>query len=253
VETAMNQQNHPNLITQNKQCCINCGKQYKQKGALKKHAVLCYLITRCDKLIPDKDDDIIPSKADLYNMILGLTRKYKKLETQLAEVSKHVVKDNKPLNIVEWLNQNKAGPSLSFHAFTRHIALDRELINSILNKSFNDIFTEIVKGHMLDAELPIMAFTQKKNMLFIFNETWKEIFEEGCKLLFNSLQLKTSKLCFEWKQSHQEELRSNDHLCKQYDKAIVKIMSVDYNNPKYYAKAKSIIYNNIHDMHDISM
>ena len=57
--------------------------------------------------------------------------------------------------------------------------------------------------------------------------------------------MKISKLLYEWKQTHKEELSSNDKLCELYNKTLIKIMTPEFKQEKYYNKAKSLLYNKI--------
>lgn len=247
--------NAKNLITQPSRCCINCGKGYKLRSALDKHSLICELIVRQGKqklLIEDNmDDEIIPDNKQLYKILLELTAKYTKLENKMAEISKFAVKEKKKINILDWLNNNVT-PTCSFKEFTNKIVLDTQINDLILHNSFNDILNEIINQYLIDDNLPILAFTQKTNVIFIFNTTsdlavacWQEIPRDVLIGLLNSIQMKISKSFYDWKQSHKEELLTNDTLCGLCDKALVKIMSPTFKEDKHFSKGKSLIYNKI--------
>jgi hypothetical protein len=246
--------NIKNLIKQPSRCCTNCGKGYKLKSSLDKHLLICELITRQGKKkLLIVEEEIIPDNKQLYQILLELTAKYTKLENKMAEVSKFAVKEKKKINILDWLNNNVT-PSYSFKDFTNKIVLDTKFNDIILHNSFNDILNEIINQYLMDENLPILAFTQKTNAIFIFNPTsntnnsvavWQEIPRDVLIGLLNSIQMKISKSFYDWKQSHKEELLTNDALCGLCDKAIVKIMSPSFKEDKYLSKGKSLIYNKI--------
>lgn len=248
----MNKTNNiTHLITQPGKCCVNCGKGYKQKKALEKHALLCDIINRSDKkrLIIEEEEEI-PSNRKLYKILLELTDKYNKLEQKLEEVSKYAVKEKKKINITDWLNNN-ATPKHSFTHFVTNINITDEMIQPILNNSFNEILTEVCK-QFLDEELPITSFDQKKNTLFIYNHnntqeiengTWQELSRELLIDFLNVIQLKISKIFFDWKKMNKEELRTNNTLCNTSDKALVKIMTPAFKEDTYLTKAKTLLYN----------
>jgi hypothetical protein len=250
--------NAKTLIKQPSRCCTNCGKGYKLKSALDKHSLICELIVRQGKkklvIVEDEDDEIIPDNKQLYKIILELTAKYTKLENKMAEISKFAVKEKKKINILDWLNNN-ATPTCSFKELSNKIVLDTHINDLILHNSFNDILNEIINQCLMDENLPILAFTQKTNTIFIFNNdtnnsavvasSWQEIPRDALIGLLNSIQMKISKSFYDWKQLHKEELVTNDTLCGLCDKALVKIMSPSFKEDKYLSKGKSLIYNKI--------
>jgi len=254
--------NIKNLIKQPSRCCTNCGKGYKLKSSLDKHLLICELVTRQGKkkllIVEEDDEEIIPDNKQLYKILLELTAKYTKLENKMTEVSKFAVKEKKKINILDWLNNNVT-PTFTFKEFTTKIVLDTKINDLILHNPFNDILSEIINQYLIDENLPILAFTQKTNAIFIFSKTsdavntnnsavvsgWQEIPRDVLIGLLNSIQMKISKSFYDWKQLHKEELLTNDTLCGLCDRALVKIMSPSFKEDKYLSKAKSLIYNKI--------
>ena len=57
--------------------------------------------------------------------------------------------------------------------------------------------------------------------------------------------MKISKLLYGWKQSHKEELSSNETLEELANKALIKIMTPEFKQERYYTKAKTLLYNKI--------
>ena len=252
--------NIKNLIKQPSRCCTNCGKGYKLKSSLDKHLLICELVTRQGKkkLLIVEEEEIIPDNKQLYKILLELTAKYTKLENKMAEVSKFAVKEKKKINILDWLNNNVT-PTYTFKELSNKIVLDTKFNDLILHNPFNDILNEIINQYLIDENLPILAFTQKTNTIFIFTKSdatnpvnnsavvsgWQEIPRDALIGLLNSIQMKISKSFYDWKQLHKEELLTNDTLCGICDKALVKIMSPSFKEDKYLSKAKSSIYNKI--------
>ena len=287
----------PTVIKQPTRCCTNCGKGYKQKGALDKHLLLCELITRTKTktktnklLIKEKEDaeEIIPNNKQMYHMILELTTKYNNLTKKMEEVSKYAIKEKKKINIVEWLNNNNSSVTNTFKEFSNNITFTLDttkssLIDLILNNSFNDILNEIFNHYMTitndNANIPILAFIQKTNTLFVFNTNtntnsnidnttntqpttitqtitqttkspqccccWTELSKDTLITFLISIQMKISKLLYEWKQKNKEELSSNEELSELCNKALIKIMTPEFKTDKYYTKAKTLMYNTL--------
>ena len=131
--------------------------------------------------------------------------------------------------------------------------MPNDLIQSILNNSFNEILTEVFK-QFSDEELPITSFDQKKNTLFIYNTdndtqeldskgVWQELSRELLIDFLNIIQLKISKILFDWRKKNKEDLLTNNTLCSTADKALVKIMTPAFKEDSYLTKAKTLLYN----------
>jgi len=254
----------PNRIKQPARCCINCGKGYNLKSALDKHVILCELITRTNKkkklvIVEEEEELIIPNSKQLYHMIIELTEKYDKLSKKMEEVSKYAVKEKKKINILEWLHNNTSTSlTCSFQEFSANIKLDDTQMNFIFNNTYNDILNEIFNQYIVTTEnIPITAFIQKSNTLFIFNtsnsnisnsnksNSWMELPNDLFITFLISIQMKISKLLYEWKQTHKEELGTNDKLSELYNRTLIKIMTPEFKQERYYTKAKTLLYNKI--------
>jgi len=244
--------NIPNRIKQPARCCINCGKGYNLKSALDKHVILCELITRTNKkkklvIVEEEEEVIIPNSKQLYHMIIELTAKYDKLSKKMEEVSKYAIKEKKKINILEWLNNNiSTSLTYSFQELSANIKLDKTQMNFIFNNTYNDILNEIFNQYIVAENIPITAFIQKPNALFIFhNSCWIELSNDTLITFLISIQMKISKLLYEWKQAHKEELNSNDKLGELYNRTLIKIMTPEFKQERYYTKAKTLLYNKI--------
>ena len=252
----------PNRIKQPARCCINCGKGYNLKSSLDKHVILCELVTRTNKkkklVIVEEEEVIIPNNKQLYHMIIELTAKYDTLSKKMEEVSKYAIKEKKKINILEWLNNNiSTSLTYSFQELSANVKLDNTQIGYIFNNTYNDILNEIFNQYIFvnTENIPITAFIQKPNTLFIFNisnisnisnsNCWMELPNDLFITFLISIQMKISKLLYEWKQVHKEELKSNDKLGELYNRTLIKIMTPEFKQEKYYTKAKTLLYNKI--------
>ena len=55
--------------------------------------------------------------------------------------------------------------------------------------------------------------------------------------------MKISKAFSEWKKLHKPELIEDENLCVKCDKTLIKIMSQEFKEEKYYTKVKTMMYN----------
>jgi hypothetical protein len=243
--------NIPNRIKQSSVCCCSyCGKNYKSKTALEKHVVFCELINKSKKTNNNIEEEEIPSQKKMYKMLLELGQKYVKLETQIEEMNKFVVKKKKNINVLEWLNMNIT-PSFTFDNVKEKFIVTTEDIENLFVNNFNDSLNDIFsKTIYCMEEMPIRAFFQKPNTLYIYDKVennygWVELSREKLRRFLNFIELKISKELNEWKKKHNDLIRSNDKIAIIYDKTVVKIVSQDFTQEAVLNKIKNMIYSKI--------
>jgi hypothetical protein len=234
-----------------KQCCSHCGKTYKTRTNLDKHLLLCELIhKRKSSNISYNEEDVIPSQKIMYELLLELGQKYVRLEEKVDEISKLVIKKKKKINILEWLNGNIT-PNIIFDKLSEKISIDEDDIEFLFYNSFLDTLNIIfMKSIYLfeDNENPIFAFSQNNNIFYIFdklsnNNTWCELSREKLIRFLNIIQMKISKKLYEWKKTHSQKIKEDDNLLEIHDKAVSKLMSIEFKQESLLVKIKSIMYN----------
>jgi len=259
--------NIPNRIKQSSICCTYCGKGYKSRNsvAFEKHITLCELLKKSSSFNKDSliEDDDIPSNKKMYLLLLELGNKYKKLEEKIEEINKYVIKKKKKIDIIEWLNTNII-PQYTFEELSDKIIITDTLIEFLLNNSFNDALNELFSNNIFtsnetkkekEVTVPLFAFSQKINTLYVYDKIeqsektkkyeWQELSREKLVRFLNIIQKKFSQLFFEWKKRNKDELKQNENLTHLSDKALVKIMTPEFKEEKTYTKFKNIIYNKI--------
>jgi len=209
-------------------------------------------------------------------MLLELGYKYSKMEKQMEEINKFIVKKKKKINIIDWLNSN-INPKYLFEEFPSKIDITNQIMEYLLNNTYNDTFLLLEVFSMTNTEenpLPLFAFSQKQNTFYIYdkaplqqdhtntsaktniqqsnnneekqtnnNNEWQELTRPKLTRFLNSIQMKISKAFYEWKKNHQEELINDEELSIKSDKTLVKIMSQEFKEDKYYTKMKTLLYN----------
>lgn len=118
--------------------CNICNKKYIRKNAFDKHYLLCKL-ENDNKIIKSSELKSLDSNLDtcnfnisnqkLYLLIIDLSNKYNKLQTDYDELKKYVVQKKKKLNIIEYLNEN---------CIIDYITFDDLINNIIFNKLDNN-------------------------------------------------------------------------------------------------------------------
>jgi hypothetical protein len=228
-------------------CCVNCGKGYKSRTGLDRHLVLCELVhkIKSGKKFIEETEPEIPSPKVMYQMILQLAEKYHNLEEKTTEMNKWVVKKKKKMDVVVWLNDS-VKPDYEFDGITdRFIICDADVEFMMENCLHETIYRVLIRV-LSDAVVPIFAFNQKSGILYMYEkEQWTELPADRLTRLLNICQRKISKAMLDWKKKHKEEINSSDAFATRYDKAVLRLMSVEFRSDAQTNKAKNAIYSRL--------
>ena len=257
-----------NKIKHSVMCCIYCGKSYKTRMNLEKHLVLCEITHKPNKQnhnecemveVDELLDDSISSKK-LYQIVIQLSIKCNRLENKLADLSKHVTKKIKKMDIIDYLNNATRAtnlPTLLFENITEIINVEQSDIEYLFHNSFMDTVNTILSRNIYDNnsknELPIASFKEKKNTIYVYtknnnnnnqtqNPTWSIVTRENFIRFLNIIQFKISKAFSEWRKNNSQLLNDNDNHSILYDKTFSKLMEPDFKIEKTFVK----FYNNIY-------
>jgi len=166
------------------------------------------------------------------------------------EQKKWIDSKKKKINIIEWLNNNECYKDCKneFNDLLENINILMLDIDNLLKNSFMDVLNIILTRNIYEnIELPIIALSEKINILYIYDKKYKWSIMSNDKLIYflNKIHSKIVKMLREWKSKNEEKLNTNDGLMELYNKGIVKLMNVDFKNNLILNKIKSNIYNNI--------
>ena len=274
----------PNKIKQSAQCCIYCGRSFKNRVNLDKHTNLCELVYKTTKnrkpfIIEDEETLDIPSQKKIYKMLLLLGQKYVKLEEKVNEMNKFIVKKKKKINVLEWLNTNLK-PEFVFEVLIDKILVTEEDIDYLFKNTIYDTYNNIFSKNLYlfkknEISSPIFAFIQKTNKLYIYdlkkddfnnntnnnntnnnntnnnntnntsNPIWHEISKEVLIKFLYMVQNKISRQLFLWKQKRNTQIKIDDDLAIEYNKTIIKLMGIDFKQDITFHKLNSLIYKNM--------
>jgi hypothetical protein len=242
--------------------CEFCGKCYKTIVNLNKHILLCEVIKKSINKQGTINENL-PSQETMYKIIESLTIKYNKLEEKMEQIQKWVDKKKKKINIIDWLNENdKIKPSYDFNSINDKININitQSTIDFLFTNSFYDTVNEILtnfynSNNNSSQEIPLFAFNQKSNLIYVFNKSaattveeqssWKEITKEQLVDFLDKIQTKITRCLKEWKKIHEDKVRNDNKFSELYSKTIIKIMDVKFNNETTITRYKSLVYNKI--------
>lgn len=246
----MNSYNVPNKIKQPAQCCVHCGKNYIKRVNLDKHTIICELLhnSKKSKLVIEEDDQL-PSQRKMFQMLIELGIKFNKLEENVEEINKWVVKKKKKINVLEWLNANMT-PNIVFDSIIDKIIINEEDLKILMNNQFNDTLNEVFTRTIYnfnESENPIFAFVQKANVFYIYDiidnkNIWVELSRERLIKFLNKVHMKIMKAFYDWKKTKEADIKSNDSFAIMCDKTTVKLMSVEFKQESILSKVRSAMF-----------
>jgi transcription elongation factor Elf1 len=233
--------------------CVYCGKEYKSKTNLDKHYVLCEITHRKDKKRTEREEieDELPSRKQMYKIILDLTVKYNELQEKVDIMSKYVDVKKKKINIIEWLNTSMAPEEIFDKSFAQRIGIIEADVECIINKgnTFYDALQLLFDRTIYISSLqPMFALSQKANCIYIRTESgWEELSREKLIYFLNIVHFNFVKSLSAWNKKNMEtkSTTENELLADVYSHATIKLMGVDFKKESILNKIKTSIYENI--------
>jgi hypothetical protein len=225
-------------------CCANCGAEFGTRTSLDGHAILCDFLHKSKQKQDEELQFELPSQRVMYELLIDMGLKQKRLEEKLDAITKFVSKQKKRINVLDWLNNN-ASPEITFDQLVDTIQVTREDVERIFDEPVADIMNTLFSRFVYErSERPIYAFGQKNNVLYIFDGTvWSEMNKNKMIRFFNNIQFKISNVLYEWKKECRDD--NDDKLLSQFDKATVKLMNCDFMNDATFNKIRASIYSNL--------
>ena len=248
--------------------CDYCRKEYTRKSAHKRHVILCEIIhakqinskasLKREEKCEEEEATSIPTLTTMYYIVQELALENKKMREEISELHKHITKGMKKVNILEWLNTDSLHqvPTKTFKEFIKTIKVTQNAVHILMNDTALQTIFHIVQENFLSdsgSEIPIKAFSQKTNGIYIYNNTtntqtsttnWNKLQSEELILLLKYIHSKIlSQLC-EWYNKNKMEILRGEKLSDIYDKTLHKLMSIDFeSSPTLVSKIRTYLYN----------
>ena len=231
-------------------CCVNCGKGYKTRNGLDRHLVLCEIVHKIKSgaKVAEEVEVEIPSPKIMYQMILQLAEKYQRLEEKTSEMNKWVVKKKKKMDVVVWLNES-VKPDYEFDKVADRVVIEEADVEFMLDNTLHEtIYRVLFRVFVADdvVVVPVFAFNQKQGVLYMYEkEKWTELPADRLTRLLNICQRKISKAMLDRKKKHKDEINASDAFATRYDKAVLRLMSIEFRENGQTNKAKNALYNRL--------
>lgn len=223
----------------------SCGKQYKRLKSFQEHRALCEMINLASA--NENKDHLLdtPSTLDMWLAVKMLINKNTKLEKEVKKLRGWVSTQRKKLSVIDWLNDNST-PEISYKEWIYSVILDQEDLEMVFAHNFVEGMFHILRRQLpicSDLELPIKAFDQKINSLFVYNDNkWSVMDRDDFKKMISSLHQKLQKQ-FNIYNKKNERLINNFSKNDTWYKNISKVMGGPLSYDVSVSKINFKVYN----------
>lgn len=225
--------------------CNHCNRNYINKTCFDKHVLVCTILSSHNERKKD-DQETIPTVRELYDIIKILTIKYEALETKLEKMQSWVNNTKKKLSVIEWLNINNS-LDINFYDWLNRIDINSSDMELVFKYNFCEGIRFIIQRLFIqdDNKIPIKAFEQKDNTIFIYNnDEWSIMTSDQFELFFKTIN-KGLILQFKiWQDANRHRLCENG-FTEIYVENAKKIFGGELSTEQQYTKIKRVLYNHI--------
>ena len=224
----------------------SCGKQYVRLRPFQSHRATCELLRLSKKSKQDLSHiNDIPSQQDMWlalqTALVQIDTLKKKVETQ----DRWIKRQRKKIPVIDWLNTN-CKPECTYTEWEKNIVLNQKDLQLIFDNDFvNGMYYIMQKRLDLANEktLPIRAFEQKLNVLFVYTgKTWEMLDVDKMTSLIDRFHKKIHSLFVSWSDKKQQRMDYN-LIDEDYYKNITKVMGGGLTREVSTKKISFKIYN----------
>ena len=225
-------------ITGTKYCCLLCKKSYSRKISLDKHKILCDFKTKTklEHQVEEEELGDVPTHEQLVKIVQELTFKYIKLEEKMEHLQKWVNQKKQKIKVIDWLNEH-IDATIGFKEWITTVQVLPEDALSLFDNNIFQTFQLIIENNLKETHefiYPIKCFSQKTNIFYVCEKTvdnkciWEQSTTDSVLLLFKKIQSKIIAELTKWKLTNKAQIDGNDKLSDQFNKAVIKLMSVNF-------------------------
>jgi uncharacterized protein YeeX (DUF496 family) len=158
--------------------CPCCFKIFKKAGCYEKHIFICQRT--------NEEEDKTPSVKQLYEMITVLTEKYNTVQSELDSLKRQICTKNKKLDVLTWLNE-QTKPNTNWNTVMENMEITVDDLQLIFKNGFIDGSFEILNNYLQRGgnRGVVKCFEQKNNVIYVFDNEWKELQLDAFKSTFN--------------------------------------------------------------------
>lgn len=247
--------------------CSYCRKEYTRKTSYSRHELLCEIIhkqknqskasqKREEKCEEEETPPPNISIQALYQIVQELVFKTKHMEEELHNIKQYISTNVNNINVMNMLNSPTSPiptPKITYEDWKMGFKVSEDDITEI--DSIIETMKSVIKKNLALTSYPFISFTQKKHAIYIytlFEENnnnimyfWKKQTPEEFLSFFKFIHSKIQQALSGWYKKNKETILRSDHLTRQYERNLNKLLSIDFKSQATIGKIKSHLYNSI--------
>jgi len=180
-------------------------------------------------------------------MITTLTEKYNSVQSELANMKQQIRSKNKKIDVLTWLNeQNKPGKKdkpCSLYSHIENMEITVSDLGRVFKNGFMDGIVEIINNYLENENVreTFKCFEQKKNIMYVFDQEWKECNSDDFKKIYNMIHNKMFVTFDVYKTENESKMR-DDRFQTEYSDNFMKLLCVNIPVEKKIVRIKNKIY-----------
>ena len=229
--------------------CACCFRRYQSKVYYDRHVSACELLHKTTRQRADELELIgdIPDARKLYEMVLALAMKNKALEEKIDAITKCMDVKKKQVPVKEWLDQKYCGVQ-TFDSFMSKKTITSCEYAAVCKYDYVEGIIMILKKMFpieLASSLPLKAFDQKENTLFVKNDDgWNIMSNIELEGVVASISKQLMKRFVEWQESNKHRL-TEDSYVEEYMSTLQKMLGSNYKSDSILLKIKRGMYKHL--------
>lgn len=225
--------------------CPCCNKTFQHASVFYRHRSICELLklSKTQQEIRFEENSDLPPASELWCVVKTLAHRQEKILSELDKIQGWVHRQKRKISIIDWLNENSV-PSISYADWVEEFEIEATDIQIIFNHGFILGILEILKRNLSlnnEHELPIRAFEQKPNILFVYKEKKWRVYELAeFKNLVSVIHQKITHHFKAWSEKNKKLAYNLNN--ETYQKNVIKIMGGNMPYEESVRKVNSKLY-----------
>jgi hypothetical protein len=238
-------------------CECNCGKKYKNRSGLWKHAQKCNFVKMKEENEKNKEQEHISAKELLEkeDLMQYLIKENSEFKEMLLEQNKMIVKmcesnqsatvynnnncnnNNKTFNLNMFLNET-CKDAMNITDFVHSLNIQLSDLENVGKMGFVNGITNIIVKNLKNMDItqrPVHCTDSKREVLYVKDDNkWEKEGEDNMKLrkAIKHVAFKNTKMLPEFRKQHPDCGKSDSKYADQYNKLIVESMGGKGDNDK---------------------
>lgn len=222
--------------------CDICGKEYTNRGSLKRHQTICELSNTSlrQKQVYVEETTDLPTYTELVQIVQDILIKQKQDQAKIAKLEKESsMITREKLDPKKWLDDH-VRCDYDYSTHEEHIVITQNVTESLFHDKPNDVFAQILNESY---EKGIAPFAFMKNKLYCYrNDTsWQPMEKQEILNVFNKIHQKLINELHVWRQKNAKRIESCDSLSISYNKALIKLLNMNFTQESVWCKTKSTL------------